>query len=102
MEDTLSKLERAVREFDRGVLVQKTVVQTTESFVSLTYLPLLPIELNFDNVVSVCSMVSFILHHPSARNRYLKRNFEEQTSLASAIFCALLYMVDECLARKED
>ena len=77
VEDALGKLEGAVWEFDGGVLVQKTVVQAAERFVSLAYLPLLPIELDFYHVVSVGPMVSFILHHPSAGNRYLKRNFEE-------------------------
>ena len=63
VEDALGELEGAVGEFHGGVLVKKTIVQTAEGFIPLTYLPLLPIELHFDDIVSVGAMIMFILNH---------------------------------------
>ena len=77
MEDALCELERAIREFDRWILIQETIMQAAESFVTLAYLPLLSIEFDFNHVVSVGAKVSFVLYHSSTCNKYLKRNFEE-------------------------
>ena len=77
-------------------------MQAAEGLVALAYLPLLPIELDFDDVVSVCSMVSFILNHSSCRDENLKRYFEEKTALTSTVLRALLHVIDECLTGEED
>ena len=77
-------------------------MQAAEGFVALAYLPLLAVELDFDDVISICSMVSFVLDHASACDLNLKRYLEEKTSLACTILRALLHMVNKCLAWEED
>ena len=52
-------------------------MQAAECLVALAYLPLLAVELDFDDVISICSMVSLVLDHASARDLNLKRYLEE-------------------------
>ena len=77
-------------------------MQAAEGLVALAYLPLLAVELDFDDVISICSMVSFVLDHASARDLNLKRYLEEKTSLTCTVLRTLLHMVNKCLAREED
>ena len=52
-------------------------MQAAEGLVALAYLPLLAVELDFDDVISISSMVSLVLDHASARDLNLKRYLEE-------------------------
>lgn len=102
VEDALSELDGAVGELDRRILVDQTVVEAAEGLVSLTDLPLLPIEFDLYDIVRVSSVVVFILDHPRARNVDLQRDLEEETSLTGAVLGALLHVIDEGLAGEED
>ena len=97
----MSKLERAVRELDAGVLVNQTIMKAAKGLVLLINDPVLSVELDFNHVVSVGSIVSLVLNHASVHYVDHEWNLEEDCALARAVFCARLDMVNKDLSREE-
>ena len=77
-------------------------MQATECFVSLFYLPGLPIKLDFNHIFRVGPMVHLICLQVCIDNLYDKRDLEKETSSASAVFGACFDMVDESFCREEN
>ena len=77
-------------------------MQAAESLVSLTDLPLLSVEFDFYYIVSISSMVIFILDHSSARDLHQEWDLKEYAPLTCAIFSALFHMIDESFSWEKD
>ena len=68
---SLLELERAIWELNWGVLVDETFMQAAESFVLLTYSPVLTIEFHLDYMLSIGSMIMLILDHIRGDDLYI-------------------------------
>ena len=77
-------------------------MQATECLVLLIYGPRLTVELDFDHVLGVSSMIQLVLDHLCLQNLHVQWNLEEDCAMSCAIFRALLDMVHESLSREEN
>ena len=98
---SLCKLIGAVWKLERRVLVDQAFVQAAERFVLLIDGPLLSIELDFDHILSVSSMVIIVFNHSGLNYSERKRDLEEDWAAATAVLCARLHMVNEALRGEE-